>query len=72
MFFDEKICILIKIPMKFDKWSNWHYVSIGSGNGWRRKGNRPLPETMMIQFADAYMHMCHLASICQTAEIIAH
>ena len=30
-------------------------VNIGSGNGLVPSGNKPLPETMLTQFIDAYM-----------------
>ena len=34
--------------------SNWQLIIIGSGNDLVLSSNKPLPETMMAQFTDAY------------------
>ena len=61
IFFNENVWILIKISLK--------YVSDGPINNksalvqvvaWRRTGDKPLPEAMMAQFTDLYLH--HAAS----------
>ena len=56
IFLNEKICILIKISLKFvpngpiD--NNPELVQIMA---WRRKGDKPLSEPMLTRFTDAYM-----------------
>ena len=70
---NEKLYILIKIPLKFVLRGTTDTKSaLVRVMAWRWIGDRPLPETIIIQFADAYMHTRDPASICQTAEIIAH
>ena len=56
IFLNEKICILIKISLKFvpngpiD--NNPELVQIMA---WCRKGDKPLSEPMLTRFTDAYM-----------------
>ena len=53
---NANIRISIQISLTFvpkdliDNKSAWFYVM-----AWRRTGDKPLPEAMMIQFTDAYM-----------------
>ena len=55
-FFNEKFSILIRISLKFvpkdpidNKWA------LGQEMVWRRIGDKPLAEPMLIQFTDTYM-----------------
>ena len=56
IFLNEKFCILIRISRKLlpkglinDTWTMLQVMA------WRRIGDKPLPEQILIQFADAYM-----------------
>ena len=53
---NEKNCISIQISLKFVPKgpidNKWALVQVMA---WRRIGDKPLPETMLIQFADADM-----------------
>ena len=55
IFLNEKFCILIRISLKFvpkDPNDNkWVLVQVMA---WCRIGHKPLPESMLIQFTDAY------------------
>ena len=56
IFLNENIQILIKIPLKFVSKGPINNISeLFQVMAWRRKGNKPLPETLVTQFADAYM-----------------
>ena len=56
IFLNEKFCIFIRISLKsvpkgpFD--NMWASVQVMA---WRRTGDKPLPEPMLIPFTDAYM-----------------
>ena len=51
-----KLSILIKISMKSVPESPIdHRVSLVQVMAWRRTGDKPLPEAMLIQFTDAYV-----------------
>ena len=50
----------VGIPLKKIHWSLFHrvqlkWVSIGSDNGWRRLGDKPLSEPVMVQLTEAFM-----------------
>ena len=63
IFINEKFCILIKISFKFvPRVLIDNKVALVQVMAWRRTGDRPLPEPMLIQFTDAYMR--HLGEIC--------
>ena len=56
IFLNEKYCNLIRISMKFvpkgpidNKWALFQVMD------WRRTGDKPLSETMLTQYTDAYM-----------------
>ena len=54
IFVNEKFCILIKNFTKVRSGgSNWQYPSIGLSNGWRRIGDKPLSQPMLIRFTAA-------------------
>ena len=46
---------MIEFQFQCSQESNCQSASIGSGNGFGPKGNKPLPEPMMTQFIDTYM-----------------
>ena len=56
IFVNEKVCVTIRILLKFvpkspiDKKSALVRVM-----AWRRTGDKPLPEPLLTQFTDAYM-----------------
>ena len=53
---NEKYCILIPISLKFvPKGLNDTKTEFIQVVAWRRTGDKPLPEVMLIQFNDAYM-----------------
>ena len=56
IFVNKKFCILNQIPLKFVpkgpidiKWALFQEMA------WRRIGDKPLHEPMLIQFSDAYV-----------------
>ena len=53
---NEKCCISIRISLKFVTKgpidNKWALVQVMA---WRRIGDTPLPESMLIRFTDAYM-----------------
>ena len=52
----EKFCILIQISMKFVSRSLIDNMSaLVQVMAWRQTGDKPLPEPMLTQFADAYV-----------------
>ena len=56
IFMNEKFCILIKISLKLvpnDLIDN--KTALIQVMAWRRAGDKPLPEPMLMQFTDAYM-----------------
>ena len=51
-----EFCILTKISLKFvPKTSIDNKAALVQVMAWRRVGDKPLPEPMLIQFTDAYM-----------------
>ena len=55
-FINEKVCILIWIPPKcVPKGPIDNNSALVQVMAWRRIGDKPLPETEMIQFTDTYM-----------------
>ena len=55
-FVNEKFLILIKISLKFvPKGPIDNKAALVQVMVWRRTGDKPLPEPMLTQFADAYM-----------------
>ena len=59
---NEKFCILIKISLRFvpkDPINN--IPALVQIMAWRRSGDKPLTESVMTYFTDAYM--CHSASM---------
>ena len=57
IFLNENVRILIKISLKFvpkDPIDN--KSALVQVMAWRQIGARPLPESVMAQFNDAYMH----------------
>ena len=49
-------CIFIRISMKFvPKGLIYNKSALDQVMVWRRTGDEPLPEPMLIQFPDAYM-----------------
>ena len=56
IFINEKFCILIQISLKFiRKGPIDHNLALVQVMAWCQTGDKPLPEPMLIQFADAYM-----------------
>ena len=56
IFLNENDRIPIQISLKFVPMSPIDNKSaLVRGMAWRRTGDKPLPEPMMIQFTDAYM-----------------
>ena len=56
IFMNEKFCILIHISLKFVLKGLIHNkAALVQVMAWRRTGDKPLPETKLIQFTDAYM-----------------
>ena len=56
IFETEKICILIRISLKFvPKGPINNIPALVQIMAWRRSGDKPLSEPMFIQFTDAYM-----------------
>ena len=56
IFMNEKFCILIQISLKFvHKGRIDNKTSLVQVMAWRRTGDKPLPEPMLIQSTDAYM-----------------
>ena len=56
IFLNEKFCILIKISLNFvPKGSIDNKSALVQAMGWRRTGDKQLPEPMLTQFTDAYM-----------------
>ena len=56
IFMNEKSCILIWISLKFvPKGPIDNKAALDQEMAWRRTGDKPLPELMLPQFADAYM-----------------
>ena len=54
-FMNEKLCILIRITLKFvPKGSIGNKPSLVQAMAWRRPGHKPFPETLLTQFPDAY------------------
>ena len=56
IFVNEKVCISIRISLKFiprDPIDN--RPALVQVMAWRRTGDKPLPEPMLTQFIDAYM-----------------
>ena len=59
IFLNEKLCIMIKMWLKFVPINN-NPVMVWI-MAWRRAGDKPLSETMLIRFTGAYMQ--HLGEI---------
>ena len=58
IFMNEKFCILILISPKFVlKGPVNNTPALVHMMAWRRSGDKPLCEPMLIQFADAYMRL---------------
>ena len=56
IFLNENIRMLIQISLKFvPKGPIDNKSALVQVMAWRRTGDKPLPETMMTQFTDAYM-----------------
>ena len=56
IFFNENIGILIEISLKFvPSISIDNKSALVQVMAWRRTGDKPLPESMLTQFIDAYM-----------------
>ena len=56
IFLNEKTRILIKISLKFILKGPINKIpALVQIMGWRRPGDKPLSEPMLIQFTDAYM-----------------
>ena len=56
IFVNEKFCILIEISIKFvPKGQIDNNTALVQIMAWRRIGDKPLSETMMTWFPDAYM-----------------
>ena len=56
IFMNEKFFILIQIPLKFvPKGPIDNDPALVQIMAWRRTGDKPLSETMLTQFTDAYM-----------------
>ena len=56
IFMNEMFCILIKISLKFiPKGQIDNNQALVEIMAWRRKGNKPLSEPMLIRLTDAYM-----------------
>ena len=52
----KKFCIFIQIPLKFvPKGLSHSKAALVQVMAWRQTGDKPLPEPMLIQFADVYM-----------------
>ena len=64
IFSNEKVCISIKISLKFSHSSNKHYSSIGSDNGLAPTRRQAIIWTNERLFTDAFMRH-HLASMSQ-------
>ena len=57
IFLNENVRILIQISLKFvPKRPVDNKSALVRVMAWRRTGDKPLPEAMMTQFTDAYMH----------------
>ena len=55
-FMNETFSILIRISLKFDpKGPTDNKSVLVQVMAWRRTGDKPLPEPMLAQFAEAYM-----------------
>ena len=54
-FFNEKCCILIQGSSKFVPNGNIVKPTLFQIVAWRRTGDKPFSEPMMIQFSDAYV-----------------
>ena len=52
IFMNEKFCILTEI---FPKGVTDNKTALVQVMAWRRTGDRPLPEALLVQFIDAYM-----------------
>ena len=53
---NEKICILIQISLKFvPRGLIDNKAALVWVKPWRQTGDKPLPESMLIQLTDAYM-----------------
>ena len=62
IFFNENVWILIKISLKFvSKGPIYNIPVLVQITAWRRSGDKPLSEPMMVSFTDAYMR--HSASM---------
>ena len=56
IFMNEKFWILIQISLKFVlKGQIDNEAALVKAMAWRRTGDKPLPEPMLIQFTDLYM-----------------
>ena len=56
LFMNKKLCIFIRISLKFvSKGPIDNKSALVQVMAWRRTGDKPLPEPMMSQFTDAYM-----------------
>ena len=56
LFMNEKVCILIRISLKFvPKGPIDNKSMLVQVMAWRRIGDKPLSEPMLTQFTDAYM-----------------
>ena len=56
IFLNENDKIMIQISLKhIPRSSIYNKSALVQVMAWRRTGDKPLPETMMTQFTDAYM-----------------
>ena len=65
IFLNKNVWIRFKISLKFVTRGPINNIpALVQIMAWRRSGDKPLSEPMMVQFTDAYMH--HLDSVCKT------
>ena len=62
IFVDTDVWIAIEISLKYVPWGRIDNIpALVQIVAWRRRGDKPLPEPMMVQFTDAYL--CRSASM---------
>ena len=58
IFMNEKFCIFLRISLKFVcEGPTYNKSVLVQVMAWRRTGDKPLSEPMLIQFTDAYMRL---------------
>ena len=63
IFLIENVCILIQISIKFVlQGLIVNKLALIQAMTWQQASGKPLPESVVIHFIDAYMH--HLTGIC--------